>query len=551
MCLHIQQALSIPEQTRKVAETAFPKGNRYMKMRDELGILFTDPAFADLFARQGQPAQAPWRLAMVSVFQFVENLSDRQAAEAVRSRIDWKYALSLELSDPGFDSSVLCEFRSRLLSNRAQARLFELMLVHLEKHKLLKVRGCQRTDSTHVLASVRTIGRLECLGETIRYALNALAEASPNWLSEQLEPDWFDRYGSRMDTYRFPADKAERQALALQYGQDGIHLLEALQSLQAPKDLAQLEPVCLLRRVWREQFYFQEGRLFLREESQMPPCSQRVHSPYDPQARFATKRSTEWMGYKVHLSETCDQDTPHLITQVATTPATTTDNQALPAIWEEMAKTARLPKEQLVDQGYTQASHLLSSQKQYGIQLLGPLAYDRSPQAKQQQGFDSASFQIDWQNGSVVCPAGKTSQSFAPVCLAGKPRFAVTFAASDCRGCVHEPACTRCVSRGRKLTLHPKAEHEALQQARAYQQSEAFHKRYAARAGIEGTLSQGVRAFGLRRSRYRGQAKTHLQHLMIACALNFCRVFDWLMGTPLAKTRQSPFARLKPALNGA
>lgn len=549
MCLHVEQQISIPEQTRQVAMAAFPKGNRYMKIRDELGTLFTDPEFADLFALQGQPAQTPWRLALVSVFQFVEDLSDRQAAEAVRSRIDWKYALSLELTDPGFDSSVLCEFRTRLLANQAHARLFELMLIHLAEHHLLTRRGRQRTDSTHVLASVRTIGRLECLGETIRYALNALAEAAPQWLSEQVDPDWFDRYGSRLDTYRFPVVKAEREALALQYGADGGHLLQALQSPNAPKELACIEPVCILRRVFLEQFYVQDGRLCLRDEAQLPPCSVRIHSPYDPQARFATKRSTQWMGYKVHLSETCDEDTPHLITQVATTAATTTDNQTLPAIWQDLAQAGRLPAEQLVDQGYTQASHLLLSQEQYGIALLGPLAYDRSRQAQEQQGFDSAHFQIDWHNRCVVCPAGKQSQSFAPVCLAGQERFVVTFAAADCHGCVHEAACTRCVSRGRKLTLRAQAEHEALQQARDYQQSRQFRTRYAARAGIEGTLSQGVRAFGLRRSRYCGHAKTHLQHLMIACALNFCRVFDWLMGTPLAKTRQSRFARLKPALN--
>jgi transposase len=551
MCLQAEPDLSIPEQTRQVAQAAFPKGNAYMKIRDQLGLLFTDPAFSDLFPQQGQPAEAPWRLAMVTLFQFVEELSDRQAAEAVRSRIDWKYALSLELTDPGFDSSVLCEFRTRLLANSAHARLFERMLSHLAERKLLKARGRQRTDSTHVFASVRAIGRLECLGETLRYALNSLAEAAPTWLLAQVDPDWFDRYGSRLDTYRFPADKAKREALALQYAHDGLHLLAALQSPQVAQGLADLEPIRLLRRVWLEQFYFQEGRLRLREESQMPPCALRISSPYDPQARFATKRSTQWTGYKVHLSETCDEQTPHLITQVSTTPATTPDNQALPAIWQELAQTECLPAEQLVDQGYTQASHLLLSQEQYGLALLGPLACDRSRQAQEQQGFDSTHFQIDWHNRCAVCPAGKTSQSFAPVSVLGKPLFVVTFAAVDCHGCEHEPACTRCVSRGRKLTLRPQAEQEALQQARAYQQSEAFRKRYAARAGIEGTLSQGVRAFGLRRSRYRGQAKTHLQHLMIACAINFCRVFDWLMGTPLAKTRQSRFAQLKPALSGA
>src|SRR6516225_4567317 len=176
MSLRAQLNVPVPDDTARVARAAFAHGNTYLNLRDELGTVFTDEDFASLYPSRGRPAEAPWRLALVTVLQFIENLSDRQAAEAVRSRIDWKYALSLELTDPGFDSSVLCEFRTRLLANSAHARLFERMLSHLAERKLLKARGRQRTDSTHVFASVRAIGRLECLGETLRYALNSLAE---------------------------------------------------------------------------------------------------------------------------------------------------------------------------------------------------------------------------------------------------------------------------------------------------------------------------------------------------------------------------------------
>jgi transposase len=197
MCLQIEIAISVPEETQRIARAAFPKGSRFMTMRDELGTLFVDDQFLDLFPAEGQPAEAPWRLALVTVMQFAEGLSDRQAADAVRGRIDWKYALGIELTDSGFDASVLCEFRERLLEGQAEGRLFETVLQLGRERGWIKARGKQRTDSTHVLTAVRALNRIECIGETVRLALNALAEAAPDWLQAQLPSDWLGRYGRR------------------------------------------------------------------------------------------------------------------------------------------------------------------------------------------------------------------------------------------------------------------------------------------------------------------------------------------------------------------
>src|SRR5438132_5331946 len=192
----------IPEDTVRVARAAFPKGNRYMQMHDALGSIYSDGQFAGLFSQTGQPAEAPARLALVLVLQFAEGLSDRQAADAVRGRIDWKYALALELTDPGFDSSVLCEFRQRLITGNAELLLFETMLTLFRDQGLIKAKGRQRTDSTHVLAAIQTLNRLECVGETLRQALNALAVVAPDWLRAQVPATWFDRYGPRVAEYR-------------------------------------------------------------------------------------------------------------------------------------------------------------------------------------------------------------------------------------------------------------------------------------------------------------------------------------------------------------
>jgi transposase len=175
-------APDVPELTARVARAAFPKGNPYLRLRDELGPVFRDGDFADLYPRRGQPALPPWRLDLVTVVQFAEDLSDRRAADAVRGRIDWKYALGLELDDPGFDFSVLSEFRSRLADGGAERVFLDELIEACKARGLLKARARQRTDSTHVLAATRDLNRLELVGETLRATLNALATVAPEWL---------------------------------------------------------------------------------------------------------------------------------------------------------------------------------------------------------------------------------------------------------------------------------------------------------------------------------------------------------------------------------
>src|SRR5260221_9253816 len=186
----------IPEETARVARAAFPGGTRCLQIRDTLGTLYTDADCADLFPTRGQPADAPWLLSLVTVLQFLEGLSDRQADDAVRSRLDWKYALSLALTDPGFDQSVLSEFRTRLVQGGAAQRLLDVLLEQCQARGWLKARGRQRTDSTHVLAAVRALNRLEGVGETLRHALNIVAEVAPDWLPAyvtQAHPAWGER----------------------------------------------------------------------------------------------------------------------------------------------------------------------------------------------------------------------------------------------------------------------------------------------------------------------------------------------------------------------
>ena len=322
--LKVQPTGSVPAETTRIAHQVFPKGNRYLTLRDELGAIYHDRDFEALFPTHGQPAQCPWRLALVSVMQFAEDLSDRQAAEAVRTRIDWKYALGLELADPGFDFSVLSEFRTRLLSGSQEEQVLEILLERLQEKGWLKAGGKQRTDSTHVLAAIRNLNRLEGVGETLRATLNDLATVAPNWLSEWVPGEWFDRYSRAIEEYRLPKGIPARQEYAETIGRDGMQLLSGIYD-NGPAWLRQIPSVEILRQTWVHQYFVDQGHVRLRAAKDLPPAGQRYDSPYDPQASYGNKRSSTWTGYKVHLTETCDEDSVHLITHVETTQAHISD----------------------------------------------------------------------------------------------------------------------------------------------------------------------------------------------------------------------------------
>ena len=543
----------VPEETARVARAAFPKGNPYLRLYDQLGPLYTDQQFAALFPTRGQPGISPAQLALVTVLQFAEGLSDRQAADAVRGRIDWKYVLGLELTDAGFDFSVLSEFRDRLLAGSAELLLLTALLERGQAAGVLKARGRQRTDSTRVLAAIRALNRLELVGETLRHALEVLATVAPDWLRGVAPPEWFARYGRRLDEYRLPKEEAARQALAGQIGADGRRLLTALHAPAAPAWLREIPAVETLRQVWVQQYHAPDDGDDTRpprwrRDDELPPAARRIASPHDPEARYGTKREASWTGYKVHLTETCDADAPHLVTDVQTTVATTPDDAVTGDIHAALAARGLLPRLHLVDAGYVAARHLATARAAHGVDLLGPAPPDTQWQARAGAGFDAAGFTLDWAARRATCPQGHTSVRWAETDDArAQPLVTIRFARAACAACPCRAQCTRAADGPRVLTVRPEAQHRALQAARARQETPEFAAAYAARAGIEGTLSLGIRACDLRRSRYAGLAKTHLGHVCTAAALNLARLAAWFADTPRARTRRSAFATLAPA----
>ena len=548
MSLQSEKESGIPTLTAEVVRAAFPNGNIYMRLRDEMGLLFKDEQFEQLYPQRGQPAEAPWRLSLITLMQFMEDLTDRQAADAVRARIDWKYALGLALDNKGFHYSVLSEFRTRLVAGKAEAKLFDTILDWSREKGYLKEKGRQRTDSTHIVAAVASIQRIELVGQTLHRILDLLAQVAPDWLRQQARPEWYKRYRQPISDYHLPKMELERRALIETIGKDGAYLLSQIYRGDAPAFLRTIPVVDIFRQIWLQNYYQEGDAISWRQEDNIPPASIRLVSSVDIEVRVCSKREDSWIGYKVHLTETCEASAPELITHVETTLATEQDNLVLNRIQTALKEKHLVPKQHAVDAGYVSAENLVDSQKNFDVDLLGPVRPDSSWQSRDKDAFSATQFQIDWENEKVICPMGMTSSCWFPSkSRFDQPTIEVHFRRKDCKVCSARSRCTRSQSTPRNLCLRPKELYLALQAARKRQTTQAFWDSYAIRSGVEGTIGLAADKLGIRRSRYCGLAKTHLQNILVATAINVKRILNWMAEIPRSLTRVSHFAALAPA----
>ena len=397
----------IPGETARIARAAFPKGHPCLRLRDELGPLYDDARFAPRFprgaARPRRPGAWPWSPCRSSPRGSPTARPPTRCATAWPGNTCWGWRSPTRASTAPSSAPS-----GRLVAGGVEQMLLDALLDRCRAAGLLKPRGKQRRGTrlrvaTHALAAVRALNRVECVGETLRHALNTLAAVVPDWLWAQVVPAWYDRYGTRIGTTRQPMSQAELDALAATIGADGLGLLSAAYAPTAPAWLREVPTVRTLRQVWLHNYHAPDvitRELRLRAAPHMPPGTQLFQSPDDLDARFGTKRETEWVGYRVHLTETCDEDAPQLITQVATVPATTNDIEVTGEIRADLPARDLLPAEHLLDAGYVGAQHLVANATTHQVDLVGPALRDTSWQAAANEGVD------------VTCPGGRTSRSW-------------------------------------------------------------------------------------------------------------------------------------------
>ena len=479
-----------------------------VQIRDRLGQWLDDEDFAAAFGVRGKPGWSPSRLALVTVLQRAEDLTGRQAAEMVRTRIDWQYLQGLPFDDPGFDHTVLSEFRGKIADAGLEQAVLDALLDRLAADGLVKAGGKQRTDSTRVVAAVAALNRLELAGESVRAALEALTAAHPAWVAQRIcAPDFARRYGTPMTSWRPPASEARRKELAIAYARDGYALLEAVYGKTAPAWLRELPAVDVLRRVLLQNYtrtISGGGReVIKRRRRSLRAMVSRLVMPGDrglvpmiwTPGGVSSARSSGW-ATSLHVTETCDDPPPftcrpypagpppaagsadhgracarlvfpNLITSVATTDATVTDNQMTAAINDDLAGKTLAPGRHSPGSGYLSAALVVSEAARHGIALIGPLLADTSAQARADNGYARAGFTIDYDRKTVTCPQGKTSATWTPCTQRGKDAIVATFSARDCGPCPARPQCTTNSKHQRQLTVPPRDLAEAQAVTRA------------------------------------------------------------------------------------
>jgi len=522
MSLKPEPPRPMPEDLARLGRILLPETSPYRLIGDRLYATYRNADFADWYHAEGRPGLQPVDLVFVLAFQALEQLGDRAAAEALRVRLDWKYALHLPLDAPGFNFSVLSEFRDRLIAHNASARLFDRLLDDLRDLGLLKRRGRQRTDSLAIHSQARHLTRLELVAETLRLATRAIVQADPAWAQATFPPTWEASYGERVVVERLSVDARAR--LEAETGRDGQWLLDRIAAPTTPPTLATLAEVVLLGTVWHQQYLVSAGQVVWRDVHGGYDGATQVQTPHDPEARWSTKRSQSWVGDKLQVSETDDDDAPHLITDIALTSSVEGDTTALAGIAERQAVRGVLPSERFVDQGYMGGDTLVAAAKR-GEDLIGPVALrDPSPQARMTDGLTQDQFQIAADMGTATCPNGATAIGRPDA--HGDVRF--QFATEDCRDC---PLRARCCGGARSRSVRVSHGHAAVVAARARQATDAFKAAYRAhRGGVEGCLSALVRGHRIRVNRYIGRAKNQIRVVMIGVAVNLRRSARWLAG---------------------
>jgi hypothetical protein len=463
----------------------------------------------------------PVMLAGVTLLQFMEKVPDRMAAEHVVYHLGWKYALDLELTYGGFHPTVLVYFRDRLEQTKAERVIFDGVLEWLIEVGLVKRKGKQRIDSTHILGYVKEMSRLECAVETLRLALEALEKALPS--AERPEfwgTLWALYVQSKLD---WKLSKPEHQSRYRQCGRDMEELLDWLKG--KPSQLSELEELRLLRRVFEEQFEVVEGGV---HPTRRRP-GRAVQNPHDPDAHFADHGKRQWVGYKVHVVETVDPERlakvkgeagENFITEIVTTEAAQDEMAGLAgALQEEEIHHEITPEALYADGGYV-TERTLSETEGKGIELLGPTRPDPHPGP-----YNADAFVVDVEKEQAICPQGNLSTQWSRIqdTYMGTEYYRIEWA-SQCDRCPVQKQCTRSKSGRRILVVGLR--HDLVQKRREEMRQADFSKKMHPRNGIEGTLSELVRGHGLRRTKYRRFSRVRLSHYLMGAACNVKRYLN-------------------------
>lgn len=477
-------------------------------------------------ADNGRPAGEPVRMLAALILQFMERMPDRQTAEASSFDLRWKLALGMEVGEPAFHPTSLVKFRERLIEHGLERLGFEAVLEQMRLAGYLPKRTKQRLDSTHVIGLVSHMSRLDCVRETMRLALEELARIE-RLARPQTWELWWERYVESGVDYKSSSD-----VIRLKLSQAGRDALEALSWINGlPAAIRQGKAVKLLARVYADNF--EVGAQGMVEARRLQPTGA-VQNPHNPDAQWSSKdklKTKAWVGHKVQVAETVEdkprvkgEATKGVITSIVTQDAPESDKAGLVATLKEQEQLGlEKPVTLYADAAYVSGPGIAAAGAE-GRELMGPTL--RSPD----RGVYTAEvFSVNVEERFAVCPAGKTSTQCARLKAGKTGRVTYRFEwCGLCGGCALKEKCLHKGERDRMLRVNE--HHTFLQARRLLMRTEGFKKDMRHRNAIEGTQSELVRGYGLRRARYRGRKKARLQNYLIGAACNikrWCRRVVW------------------------
>ncbi len=501
----------IPQEISHWGKKYLKDNNLYRVVGDQLLSFISIDEFTSMYSNTGRPSISPIILSLVTLFQFLEGIPDRVASEYVMTRLDWKYALHISMYTPGFHYSDLCNFRKRLTEHDKESLLFDQLLTKIESLGFLKKYKRQRTDSTHVLAVVRELSRLENLSESLRVSLRAIHKSDSTFYEMKIPALYREHWGTVQSDYQM-TDSQRTEALE-RAGQDIYWLLSFLETNK--KSLLRLPELEVLQTLFYQHFTVQNSqKACLKDKADTG--KDKIQSPHEPEARYSEKRGKSWVGYKAHITETANEKGEvNFITNITTTNSCEQDNETLSGIQEELEAGNLKPEQQFTDKGYVTGANLSESDKK-NIQLMG-----EASQLSNKGLFTADDFTIDYQSKTATCPAQCTSISWKKrESGEHKGDIQIRFG-NQCNYCSLKEKCTKS-KRGRRLRLN--LHYPMLRKRREESRTDAFKELMKRRSPVEGTISEMVRAHGLRTSRYRGMLKTRFHDLMIGTAVNLKRL---------------------------
>jgi transposase len=515
MSLRMNWNTEIPGDTARVGREILSENDPYRLVGDRVNDFLSLKDFASLYSELGRSGICPIILSLVTVFQFLENIPDRVATKWAIARIDWKYALHLPLTWLGFNFSDLSNFRKRLLEHGAERLVFEKILDWVRSLGLVEKHGKQRSDSTHIVGCVERLSRLELGWETLRVVLRAIEAIAPEWYAEKIPAAFHEAYVERRSDWRL--SKREVKSKMQTAGCDGFWLLDHLDE-SVPQIVLDLPEVATLRQVWEQQFERREETKTVTVRQ--PPIEGRdvIQSPHDPEVRWSKKRGKDWVGYKLQVTETAEDDVEvQFITEIDVVAANEDDSEVVDDIQVRLIERDLKPDEHYVDKGYVSGPNLAHSADR-NIELVGPALADTS---RKPEGYKQSDFEIDFEKQQAICPAGKTSEKWYERPQPDGHVGAEVRFGEQCAGCPVRAQCAPGKS-GRTLDISPY--YQELNQRRAEQTTEAFKEKMKRRPAIEGTISELTRKHGARRVRYRGNDKGRLQASFTGAAVNLKRL---------------------------